>query len=94
MVKAALEKTGEDYLTLRLAFVVHNGKNYAKDFEVSHSWESYTPGTNHTREHTSWQDALADTVMASTDAAKLVQKAEVLEAQAREIRLRIVGGEK
>lgn len=88
VIAAALEakrQTGEDYLSLTLTFDINRSDGPKAE------WGSYTPRTNHTKAHATPEAALAATVFASTDAAKLLAQAEHLENEARILRSRCGG---
>ena len=65
------EETGADFLSFRLEIDV-NRYGPAKAL-----WHSYTPNTGHTSGHDTPQGALAATVFASTEPAKLLALAAV-----------------
>ena len=83
--KEARQQTGEDYLSLTLEICQH------RDDAVTVLWGSYTPSTSHTKRHTTPEAALADTVEARKDPAKLLARAEQLENEAISLRARIGG---
>ena len=85
-VKAAKLASGETYISMKLDI-----SDYSSGQLVTPEWSCYTTRTGPTKNYATPEEALADTVRASSDAGKLIAQAEHLEAEAKALRERAGG---